>query len=135
VISFFSAAKLPSFIQSFQAKPENYASPTIQSCCPEIRWWNDHPNAMFCCKKIGKPGLFLVNPLPTADFSHHMLKMDLESLTGDCESYSTNKKKSWKPFSCRGGSKYPPSYLLQETTQIGPQGEIRPFLLANASGI
>jgi hypothetical protein len=33
------------------------------------------------------------NPLAPADFSHQMLKIDLESLTDDCESYSTNKKK------------------------------------------
>jgi hypothetical protein len=65
---------------------------------------------------------------------HKMLKIDLESLTGDCESYSTNEEKkiagNLSLVEAVRNTRATPSYLLQETTQIGPQGEIRPFLLA-----
>lgn len=58
-----------------------------------------------------------LNPLAPTILDEQMLKIDLESLTDDCESYSTNKKKQkkLKPFSCRGGSKYSASGLVSPT--------------------
>jgi hypothetical protein len=46
------------------------------------------------CHQTPYSTCFLVlNPLAPTDFSHQMLKIDLESLTDDCESYSTNEEK------------------------------------------